>query len=213
VTDPLIEKMVNDLKSVKPLHNRKLWLHTALCFLIVMIMILGGIGIRYDYMSAIKEGAMFWKPAIFFLIWLSSALLILDISRPNGSYKIIHLFPLLGALLILLWQIFIQSNQSSLYQSLSYLNDDTAFFCLSIVFICGLIVMTISWKKWLKHTASPHPATLGALAGLNAASIAATVYALHCDRDAIFFVILYYFIPILCLTLIGFRLGKKNLNW
>lgn len=213
MTDPFIDQLVNDLQPRKPLVNWKLWMHCTACLFMIAALILGFMGLRGDYINAMQTGAMFWKPGVFFLIWLGSVLLIADLSRPTGSLKKRHILPLGLALLIFLWQFTAQISQQSLQGMIESLQDKSALVCLPVIFVGGAMAMGMAWKFWLSKTASPHPALLGFLAGLSAGTLAATAYALHCDRDAALYISIYYGLPVLALGILGGFLGKKLLKW
>lgn len=213
MNDPLIDSLVKDLNPQKPLLNYMLWLHCTACLLLVAAMIIGFMGLRDDYTSAIQTGSMFWKPGIFLLTWLASILLIIDISRPTGSLKGLHTLPLIVSISIIGWQFIVQAHQYSFVETFAFLNDKSAFTCLPTIFIGGGFAMFMAWKFWLSKTASMRPIFLGVLSGLSAGSLAATAYALHCTKDAALFISVYYMLPILALSIIGGFLGRKNLRW
>lgn len=213
MNDPLIESLVKDLNPKNPLLNYKLWLHCTACLLLISAMILGFLGLRDDYTNSIQAGSMFWKPGIFLLTWLSSVLLIIDISRPTGSLKRFHALPLIASIFIIGWQFTVQAQYYSIEEMFAVLRDKSAFVCLPTIFICGAFAMLLAWKFWLSKTASMRPILLGVLSGLSAGSLAATAYALHCTKDAALYISVYYILPILLLSIIGGFLGKKYLRW
>lgn len=213
MTDRLIQQLVSELRPQKPLLNWKLWMHCTVCLVMIAAMILCFMGLRVDYISAVQSGSMFWKPGLFFLAWMGSLFLIVDLSRPNGSLKKRHLLPLAAAFIILIWQFFVQLRQSSFHGMAESLQDKSALVCLPTIFIGGAIAMGLAWNYWFSKTASPHPTLLGSLAGLSAGCLAAAAYALHCDHDAALYISVYYGLPVLGLGILGAVLGKRLLRW
>jgi hypothetical protein len=213
MTDPLIDKLVADLSPRNPLVNLKLWMHCTACMVLIAAMILGFMGLRGDYAYAIQTGAMFWKPGLFFLAWLGSVMLITDISRPSGKIKEAHLIPLALGAGILIWQFTTQTTQYSFQTMFGSLQDGSVPYCLSVIMGGGGLALMMAWKFWFSKTASPHPTLLGFLAGISAGTLAATAYALHCDRDFALYVFVYYGLSILILSIVGSLLGKKLLRW
>lgn len=213
MTDPLIDQLVGDLKPQDTLANWKLWMHCTACLAIVAAMILGFMGLRADYGIALQDGALFWKPGIFLLVWIGSVLLITDLSRPHGDLRKNHIIPLILAGGILIWQFSLQVNRFSWNEMLQSLSDGSAIYCLSIITGGGSIAMMMAWKYWFSKTASQYPVLLGSLAGLSAGSLAAAAYALHCDHDMAIYITIYYGVPVLVLSTIGAALGKKFLSW
>lgn len=213
MTDRLIAELVKDLKPMKPLVNIKLWMHCTACLVMIAAMILGFMGLRDDYINAMQTGAMYWKSGLFFFIWISSILLITDISRPTGLVKKWHFIPLALGIIVLIWQFSIQISDFSFDMMIQSLKDKSTFVCLPTIFFGGIMAMALTWKFWFTKTASANPALLGFLSGLSAGTLAATAYALHCNHDTALYVLLYYGAPILVLSIIGALLGKKLLKW
>ncbi|MGE3624224.1 MAG: NrsF family protein [Bdellovibrionales bacterium] len=213
MTDRLIEQLVNDLQPKKTLVDLKLWMHCTACLVMVSVAVLMFMGLRGDYLSAMQNGALFWKPGIFLMTWIGSLLLITDISRPNGWLRKKHTIPLIAAVTLLIWQFIVQSRQLFLTDMTHSLSDGSALYCLSVIMGGGAIAMMMAWKYWFSKTASRYPVLLGALAGLSAGSLAAAAYALHCDHDVALYVSVYYGAPVLALSILGGFLGKRLLRW
>lgn len=65
----------------------------------------------------------------------------------------------------------------------------------------------------LRRGAPRHPGAAGAIAGLVSGAIAATLYATHCPDDSPLFVIVWYTISIMAVTVAGYALGHRLLRW
>jgi len=213
MTGQLIERLVSDLKPQEPIVDSKLWLHCTVCLLMVASVVLAMMGLRADYSTALQDGAMLWKPSIFLLAWIGSILLILDLSRPIKRVEKWHFVPLFLAGTILLWQLIVQLPHLFTSDIELSLRDPSVIYCLFVIIGGGGIAMVMSWKFWFSRTASPNPTALGALAGFSAGCLAATAYALHCDKDGILYIFVYYGIPVLTLSFLGSLLSKKLLRW
>lgn len=213
MTDQLIARLVSDLKPQEPIIDSKLWLHCTVCLLIVASVVIAMMGLRADFPTALQDGAMLWKPGIFLFAWISSILLILDLSRPIKRVEKKHFVPFFLAGTILLWQLIVQLPFLSTSDAALSLRDPSAIYCLSVIIGGGGIVMVVSWKFWFSRTASPNPTALGALAGFSAGCLAATAYALHCDKDGILYIFIYYGISVVTLSFLGSLLSIKLLKW
>ncbi len=213
MSDSLVNRLVEDLRPQTPLHNFNLWKHCAGCLVVLLGLVVVLLGIRADYLSAIQNGAMFWKPGAFFLAGVGCVLLVMDLSRPAGRIRKRHLLPLWGAALILLWQWVVQAERFSFHEMTQSLYDGSAVFCLPIVTGGGALTTLLLWKAWLSKTASPRPALLGALAGFGAGCLVVTAYALHCDHDVVLYVSLCYGAPVVLLSVVAALLGRRYLKW
>lgn len=65
----------------------------------------------------------------------------------------------------------------------------------------------------LRRGAPSRPGLAGAIAGLVAGGLAATLYAAHCIDDSPLFVAAWYSLAIGIVALIGFALGSRLLRW
>src|SRR4029078_364660 len=65
----------------------------------------------------------------------------------------------------------------------------------------------------LSEGAPAKPRLTGAVAGIAAGAIAATLYAMHCTDDSPLFVATWYTLAIGMMALVGWVLGKRLLRW
>lgn len=84
--------------------------------------------------------------------------------------------------------------------------------CLTFIPLIGAGPLTI-FIRALRHGAPSHPGFAGALAGLAAGGIAATLYASHCTDDSPLFVATWYTIAIGILTMAGAIAGRRVVRW
>jgi len=80
---------------------------------------------------------------------------------------------------------------------------------VSLLSIAPLVALLLS----LRAGAPRSPRMAGALAGLLAGGLGATLYALHCPDDSPLFVALWYAPPIALMALIGATTGSRMLRW
>lgn len=213
MTDQLIERLVADLKPKDLLIDSKLWVHCTICLIVLAGAVLAIMGLRVDYPNALENGAMLWKPGIFLACWIGSIFLILDFSRPVARINKWHFTPIILAIFFFLWQVIVQAPFFLTPDATISLHDPGAIYCLAVIIGGGGITMLMSWKFWFAKTASPKPEILGALAGFSVGCLAATAYALHCNKDDVLYIIVYYGLPILALTIFGSFMSKRLLRW
>lgn len=87
-----------------------------------------------------------------------------------------------------------------------------ALLCLTLLPALSLGPLAIMLCA-LRDGASTRPAITGAFAGLAAAAIGATFYALNCDDDSPLFVALWYPMATLIVVAAGALSGKRVLRW
>ncbi len=211
--DPLIIQLIDDLKPIRVMTLCRLTLYSLICFTGLLILLMTVLGIRPDYQSAIETGSMFWKPGLFILCSLSAILCVYATSLPGRAIKTIYLIPALVSVLFLcglLIHVFAHFDMNDVATAMT---DRRAPYCLGIVTIFGAIILAVLWRVWLTKSAPIHPGLAGALAGGCSGFIAASAYAFHCGQDHPFYLVTYYGLPILLLSAIGARCGKRYLKW
>ncbi|MGY6706265.1 NrsF family protein [Roseinatronobacter sp.] len=84
--------------------------------------------------------------------------------------------------------------------------------CLLSIPVLGLpVLLAVFWA--LSSGAALQPRLTGAVAGLIAGGLAASVYSLYCDKDMVLFVVPAYFTAIASIAVIGALLGPRLLKW
>lgn len=84
--------------------------------------------------------------------------------------------------------------------------------CLAYIPLIGIGPLVI-FMLALRHGAPTRPAMAGAVAGLLAGGIAATLYAAHCTDDSPLFVATWYTIAIAGLALVGAASASRFARW
>jgi hypothetical protein len=87
-----------------------------------------------------------------------------------------------------------------------------ALWCLSLIPVLGIAPLLAS--LWVLRRGAPRrPAMAGAVAGLLAAGVAGSIYALHCTDDSPLFLTLWYGLAAGVLAALGAALGARMLRW
>ena len=87
-----------------------------------------------------------------------------------------------------------------------------SLYCLSFIPSLGIGPLAL-FVAVLRHGAPSQPALAGAVAGLAAGGIAATLYAAHCTDDSPLFVATWYTLAIAILTVAGGFAGRVFARW
>lgn len=87
-----------------------------------------------------------------------------------------------------------------------------ARFCLIVIPLLSIPPL-VGFLAALRQTAPANPGLAGALAGLGAGGIGATLYASHCIDDSPLFVLTWYSLAIAIVTSVGFLAGRHLLRW
>jgi hypothetical protein len=203
----VIQQLVHDLQPreslvlIEPM-RAMLFIGLLLCILVLVFL---GLRADFGHMPSII------KPGIFMIIAGCAVGVGFYSAMPSQSTKRATL-PL--ATFIALCGTFILANViiggvPEIQQGLQLPNR---VFCPSTIAVLGFIPMTIL-LIWFRRTAPINPALTGSYIGLASGALAAATYALHCNVDNVFYVSVWYVLPILVHTIIGRFLGTRFLRW
>jgi hypothetical protein len=84
--------------------------------------------------------------------------------------------------------------------------------CLTLIPLLAMMPLA-AFLTVLRHGASFDPGKTGATAGLAAAAIAASFYALNCFDDSPLFVVTWYPLASSIVVAFGYLLGRRILRW
>ncbi len=168
------------------------------------------IGWRPDINEAIATVRFPFKFVVTLAVVITAAPLLVQLAKPAGST---HRSWTLGAgpVLILagvLVELFVLPT-STWAENLVGSNAAICLTAIPLLSIAPLVALFMA----LKRGAPTRPRLAGAICGLLSASIAATMYALHCDDDSPLFVVVWYSLAIGIVTAVAAAVGGRVLRW
>jgi hypothetical protein len=210
-TDDLIAALVEDRAIPAPKPRAAIICAIAAGAVIAALLFMSIMGYRADIAQAAGTYRFLFK-FVFTLALAASAIgLLFKIFRPEASpgrrLWLIAFAP--GMLLIAVFAELLVMPSATWMPRLIGVN---ARFCLTLIPLLSIApLLAFLWA--LRQAAPANPGLAGALAGLSASGIAATLYASHCVDDSPLFVMTWYSIAIGFVTLIGYFAGKRWLAW
>jgi hypothetical protein len=210
-TDDLIKTLAADAgRPVVPLARR--WRQAALLAIILAgVFFLAVLDLRPDLAAAAATLRFLFKLAIALLLALTAYAAAQKLSRPDTSWRDAWP-PLAVAPLLLLVGVGVELlvMPASAWPAAAF--GANAFACLFFIALIGsgpLVVLLLA----LRHGAPAHPAIAGAVTGLLAGGIAATLYAAHCTDDSPLFIALWYTSAIAGLAAVGALAARCLARW
>jgi hypothetical protein len=209
-TDHLIEFLAQDLSPTRPF---RLMLIAAVAYGIIIAasVFFTGIGFRPDISEAVKSGRFLFKFIVTITLAVSATVTALRLGRPSESLGrkglALAAAPALMAVAALVELLIVPESRW-----MPRLIGHNSRFCLTLIpflSVGPLACLLIA----LRRGAPSNPGLAGAVAGLAASGIAATLYAANCTDDSPLFVITWYPIAILTVTSVGYLMGQKLLRW
>ena len=210
-TDDLIETLVED-RSNAPMAPRLAILWAVIAgAVIAAILFMAVLGYRPDIDSAAQTYRFLFKFVFTLTLAASAIFLVLRVFRPEAVLgRSLWLIGLAPAMLVVAAIAELVVMPSSTW--MPRLIGTNMRFCLSMIPLLSVAPLLAIFAA-LRQTAPADPGLAGALAGLGASAIAASLYAAHCTDDSPLFVIVWYSIAIGLVTLIGFLAGRRWLRW
>jgi len=169
------------------------------------------IGPRPDIAAAAETSRFLFKFVVTLALALSAAGLLAALARPDATRRTQALMLAVAPLLL---TIAVAAEFVSVPReawAARWIGTNIAV-CLTYIPLIGIGPLGI-FLAALRHGAPTSPALAGAVAGLLAGGIAATLYAAHCTDDSPFFVATWYSIAIAGLAILGALAGRAVLRW
>ena len=174
-------------------------------------MFFAGLGVRPDVMAAMHNPFFDLKFAVTLALAISAIAVALHLSRPEASLQGWAWLLLIPAGLLVAGA----SGEMMLPQRtpmMTRLVGNNSKLCLIAIPLMSIPLLAAALIG-LRHGASTRPAATGAIGGLAAAGLAATLYASHCTDDSPLFVATWYSIATGAVAVIGALAGSRVLRF
>ncbi|MDP3693842.1 DUF1109 domain-containing protein [Bradyrhizobium sp.] len=169
------------------------------------------LGVRPDVMTAMRNPFFDLKFVVTLALAIPAIAISLHLSRPEASLRgwaWLLLIPI-GLLVAGIGGEMMMPQRPPMMKRLIGSN---AWNCLTWIPLMALPLLAAALLG-LRHGAPTRPATVGAIAGLLSAGLAATLYASHCTDDSPLFVATWYTIATAFVAAIGALAGPKVLRF
>ncbi|MGY3623010.1 NrsF family protein [Bradyrhizobium sp. USDA 10063] len=178
---------------------------------ISVLMFFTELGVRPDVMTAMRNPFFDLKFAVTLALAASAIAVSLHLSRPEASLRGFGWWLLVPAGLLVAG-ISGEMMMPQRAPMMTRLVGNNSRACLISIPLMSLPLLAGALLG-LRHGAPARPAVAGAIAGLAAAGLAATLYASHCTDDSPLFVATWYTIGTALVAAIGALIGSKVLRY
>lgn len=210
-TDDLIQAIARDPALKSPPPGRSVWVALAVSVPLALLLFLAMLGPRPDIGTAVETLRFPLKFVLTLTLAVAALALTLLLAIPgadwHGRARWLWLAPaLLVAAVIIELFVTPMGDWPARWHGQNWLICLGSIPLLSAAPLAGLLLA-------LRNGAPDRPRLAGAIAGLAAGGIGATLYAAHCPDDSPLFVATWYVIAIAAIALIGAWLGARLLRW
>lgn len=211
-TEDLIRAVVADNASVAPPIQRTLMLALAAGCAVAAVVFAATLGVRSDFWWSLANSPRFVFKFVFTLAVAAAGYLVVvrmarPDARPGARVGLLMLPAVLLAGAVLVEMAAIPRDHWPVYAV-----GSKALACVSLIPLLSLAPFAAIMYA-LRQGAPANPKLAGAIGGLLAAGIGATLYASHCADDSPLFVSIWYSIAIAAMTAAGGMLGARFLKW
>jgi len=210
-TRDLIEVLVADHAAVSAKPGTAITLAVGIGAVVTALGLLPLIGIRPDLAGAVLTLRFVVKVALALALAISATALTWRLSRPDASLGIWK-WALLAILLALLFAAAIELAVSPPSQWETRLFGVHWYVCVLLMTVFSLPLLA-GLCIALRHAAPGNSGLAGAISGIAAGGIAATIYTAHCPDDSPLFVAAWYSLAIGIVALLGHFAGRRWLIW
>lgn len=217
-TDDLIRALAQDAAMpAGPGLRAALMLAMVPALLVSFAVMMMTVGMRQDFAKAFMDGAVPFKLAVTLVLTAGALLLARRAARPEDEPRLWRYLVPAGVVVLagLLFEVVATKDgvdMTGLFDLDFTSKPNTPLACVSLVLLFSLPPLIAAFHV-MRRGAARSPALAGAAAGLFAAGIGASVYALHCVNDDAMFVAIWYGIAVAIVAGAGALLGRKLLNW
>ncbi|MFG1397117.1 NrsF family protein [Roseixanthobacter pseudopolyaromaticivorans] len=209
-TEDLIGVLAQDAPVAWRLSSR-LALAFSLGALIATTLFALAVGVRPDLLAVGGSARFLFKFLFALALLLGAAGAVTRIGRPGveiGPWA----FLLVALPIALAFAVMVEMVVTPEALWATRLVGRNAAFCLTVIPILALAPLACLIVA-LRDSAPSRPGLAGAVAGLAASGIAATLYASHCPDDSPLFVAVWYSSAIAMVVAAGYLMGARFLRW
>jgi hypothetical protein len=178
---------------------------------VVAAMMLVTIGLRPDFMAAMRNPFFDLKFVITLALAIPAIVISVYLSRPEAVLGR-WVWMLLLSPFILVGAIIAEMMMPQRAPMMTRMMGKASMLCTAAISLLSLPILGAVLLA-LRQGATSRPAFVGALAGLMSSGLAATVYATHCTDDSPLFVAVWYTIATIVVTALGAYAGSRVLRY
>ncbi|WP_441229214.1 NrsF family protein [Tardiphaga sp. 215_C5_N2_1] len=210
-TDRLIQTLAADNDQRPRSVSTQLAMALLVTLPVVAAMLLVTLGIRPDFMSAMRNPFFDTKFLVTLALAIPAIVISVHLSRPEASLGR-WIWLLLLSPFILIVALIVEMTMPQRAPMMVRIIGRNSSLCSAAITLLSLPILGGAMIA-LRHGAPSRPAIAGALAGLMSAGLGATFYAAHCADDSPLFVATWYTLAALVVAALGAAIGSKVLRY
>ena len=206
----LIEGLVEELEPVRTLKPKSGLAIVGGLTLLAGLIVATALGVRDDLMTGMADAMFFLRSGVLLMLGIATAITAVNMARPGvGKLSRGWIWALITAALFPLTAAIMSAIAMPPVEAL---RPTEGLKCLTVSGIAALAIGS-GLTLWLRQGAPTSPERAGWLVGLAAGALGAAAYNLHCPFNDIYYIGLWFTIPVLLSAIVGRLLVPRLIRW
>ena len=206
----LIEGLVEELEPVRALKPKSGLAIVGGLTLVAGLIVATALGVRDDLMTGMADAMFFLRSGVLLMLGIATPITAVNMARPGvGKLSRGWIWALITAALFPLTAAIMSAIAMPPVEAL---RPTEGLKCLTVSGIAALVIGS-GLTLWLRRGAPTSPERAGWLVGLAAGALGAAAYNLHCPFNDIYYIGLWFTIPVLLSAIVGRLLVPRLIRW
>tara|TARA_R110000824_G_scaffold22244_2_gene81720 strand:+ start:50 stop:691 length:642 start_codon:yes stop_codon:yes gene_type:complete len=206
----LIEGLVEQLEPVRTLKPKSGLAIVGGLTMIAGIAVATMLGVRDDLMTGVADEMFFLRSGMLLMLGIATAITVVNMARPGvGKLSRGWIWALITAALFPLTAAIMSAIAMP---PLEALRPMEGLKCLAASGIAALAIGS-GLTLWLRRGAPTSPERAGWLVGIASGALGAAAYNLHCPFNDIYYIGLWFTIPVLVSAIVGRLVVPRLIRW
>ncbi|MEO9599054.1 DUF1109 domain-containing protein [Parasphingorhabdus sp.] len=210
VANNLIDDLVEELEPVRALKPKTGLAIAGGLTVIAAIAVMMILGVRNDLMIGMADEMFFLRSGVLLMLGTATAITVVNMARPGvGKLNRGWIWALITAALFPATAAIMSAINMPPVEALRPMEG------LKCLTISGIAALTIGsgLTLWLRQGAPTSPERAGWLVGIASGALGAMAYNIHCPFNDIYYVGLWFTIPVIVSALVGRLAVPRLIRW
>ncbi|VAV92206.1 hypothetical protein MNBD_ALPHA04-510 [hydrothermal vent metagenome] len=210
VANSLIDGLVDDLEPVKTIKPSQGLALTAGLTLLVIFGVALTLGVRNDLAMGMADEMFFLRSGVLLMLGVATAFAAVNLARPGvGNLNRGWIWALAMAALFPLTAAIMSAINTPPVEALRPIEG---LKCLSVSGLAALVVGS-GLTTWLRQGAPTSPERAGWLVGIASGALGAAAYNIYCPFNDIYYIGLWFTLPVLMSAIFGRMVVPRLIRW
>lgn len=210
IADKLIQSLVDDLEPVGTLNPRTGLAIVGGLTLLAALAVATLLGVRNDLEMGMVDEMFFLRSGVLLMLGIATAITVVNMARPGvGNSSRGWVWALITAALFPLTAAIMSAINMPPAEAL---RPTEGLKCLTVSLIAALAIGS-GLTLWLRQGAPTSPERSGWLVGIASGALGAAAYNIYCPFNDIYYIGLWFTLPVIASAIIGRLVVPYLIRW